>query len=107
MKTTIEWMDFMKLNEYEYFVISAELYAFERDVKKRTGISLRGAAHVTRRFEYPWAYMQAKKGEHCLDAGSGLNPFSFALSKYYKKITVLDFDKKTVQQMNIIKKNMT
>jgi ubiquinone/menaquinone biosynthesis C-methylase UbiE len=104
MKVTLEWLKFMKYADADFFVVSANLYEFEKKVLKKTGIHMQGAAHTTRRFEYPWAYFQASAGEQCLDAGGGLNPLSFALAEIYKQVTVIDIDSEAINSLNEITK---
>lgn len=102
MKATLEWVSYTKLIDKDYFYVSANLYEFEKLVLMKTGVKIESAGHSTRRFEYPWAYFQAGNGDRCLDAGGGLNPFSFSLAERYKEVTILDIDAGAIHNLNRI-----
>lgn len=100
--SSYEWGDYRNLIEREYFIISSNLFQYQETIHTITGIQLFGAEHITRRLEYPWAYLQAQKGKHCLDAGSGLSPFPFSLKEIYETVTILEIDTNAINQLNTI-----
>lgn len=101
MKASVEWIDLMRLVDIDYFVVSSNLYQFQKKVSA-LGERMEGATHTSRRYEYPWAYLKATKGKRCLDAGGGTNPLSFALIGFYEEIIVLDIDTAALENLKRI-----
>jgi 2-polyprenyl-3-methyl-5-hydroxy-6-metoxy-1,4-benzoquinol methylase len=65
----------------------------------------RDSLHHTRRFEYPWAFLNISPTcDSLLDMGSGGSSFTFYLTQFINRIVALDKDSQTVSEMNLIKR---
>jgi len=99
MQARMEWADYRYLGEENYFLLTKELYDMEIDLGKE----VRDSLHWSRRFEYPWLYINLEpftKDDIVLDAGAGNTVLQFILSKRVRQMHSLDKDMDDVNWAN-------
>ena len=65
----------------------------------------RDSLHNTRRFEYPWVFLNLSRScDSLLDMGSGGSSFTFFLTQYVDKVVALDKELEPLNEMDTIKR---
>lgn len=102
MQARMEWADYRFLNEQSYLLLSKELHDMEIDLGKEVPDSL----HQSRRFEYPWVYINLQpftKDDIALDAGAGYTVFHLLISRMVREVYSVDVDADSVNWLNKVK----
>lgn len=87
------WVYFAELANPQYFFVTKDLYDLETELTTHGCKRQTDSLHFTRRFEYPWAFLQIPEhSENHLDAGGGAATFQYLLAKFIPNVTNLEID---------------
>jgi len=101
----MEWATYSKLARLDYFLVTEMLLNLEREIENKGGERLTDALYYTRRFEYPWVYLQIPtKAQRILDAGGGPATFQYLLSKKFPFVFNVDLNPEWVDKVNRTKR---
>lgn len=103
----MEWARYSALRDPQFFLVTEGILNVERDIEKRGGERQTDALYETRRFEYPWAFLQIpEEAQTMLDAGGGPSTFQYFLAKYVSRVYNIDKCLEWVDKVNGVKKLM-
>lgn len=97
---SLTWAEWTTIAVPRFFVVTGTLHSIEDKLGLNPFSLGTGALHITRRFEYPWCFLNALPFNHSdivLDVGSGKEVFPIFLSRFVKQVHALDIDEDTVK----------
>lgn len=100
--SSMEWAAYQFLTKPDAFLITKQLYEIEQVIGRDVADSL----HMTRRFEYPWVYINLQplsRDDTVLNAGAGYAVFHILISKMVKEVHNVDIDADSVNWLNKVK----
>ena len=100
----MEWARYSALSDPQFFLVTEKILNLERDIEKKGGERQTDALYLTRRFEYPWAFLQIPENtQTVLDAGGGPATFQYLLSSFIPKVHNVDLNVEWVNKVNKVK----
>jgi len=99
------WVQFSGLAYPNYFFVTKDIYGIESELAEHGCERQTDSIHFSRRFEYPWAWLQIPENvQRHLDAGGGAATFQYLLARFIPSVTNVDHNPMWVEKVNEVKR---